>query len=225
MALSCEAELAPYLVKEAATPLLAKSTWPAMERHEQRTIDFLVGLNQRVQQSVSYLIRMEPGVQTPEETLAQRQRFLPRLRLAAGAVAAPGLRIGRAFRVGLPDPAQARCEVHRRPQRHRDRLHRPARVVRGVPARRQAGLAWTPPRACWPAKAMCPLACTPQPSSAAPISGAVDECEVSFAHEMAISRVWESPRVHPALHRRASGPMWWRWAARWTPSCKPRMCA
>src|SRR6185436_11792795 len=40
-----------------------------------------------------------------------------------------------------------------------------------------------------------PLACTPQPTSAAPIAGAVDECEVEFAHSMRISRVWESPRV------------------------------
>lgn len=42
-----------------------------------------------------------------------------------------------------------------------------------------------------------PLACTPQPSSAAPISGAVDECEVTFGHDMHITRIWESPRVWP----------------------------
>ncbi|HSW24875.1 MAG TPA: transglutaminase family protein, partial [Burkholderiaceae bacterium] len=40
-----------------------------------------------------------------------------------------------------------------------------------------------------------PLACTPQPSSAAPVSGAVDESEVEFVHSMRISRIWESPRV------------------------------
>jgi transglutaminase-like putative cysteine protease len=40
-----------------------------------------------------------------------------------------------------------------------------------------------------------PLACTPEPSSAAPISGAVDTCESKFIHEMRITRVFESPRV------------------------------
>jgi transglutaminase-like putative cysteine protease len=40
-----------------------------------------------------------------------------------------------------------------------------------------------------------PLACTPEPSSAAPISGAVDESEVQFEHHMSVTRVWEAPRV------------------------------
>ncbi len=62
-------ELAPYLVTEPATPLVA-AYLEKIDRKTQRTIDFLVGLNQQVQQDVNYLIRMEPGVQTPEETLA-----------------------------------------------------------------------------------------------------------------------------------------------------------
>jgi uncharacterized protein (DUF2126 family) len=40
-----------------------------------------------------------------------------------------------------------------------------------------------------------PLACTPEPSSAAPITGAVDESEVTFDHRMAVRRIFESPRV------------------------------
>ncbi len=40
-----------------------------------------------------------------------------------------------------------------------------------------------------------PLACTPEPSSAAPVSGAVDECEVQFEHRMSVTRIHESPRV------------------------------
>ena len=40
-----------------------------------------------------------------------------------------------------------------------------------------------------------PLACTPSPMSAAPITGAVDECEVKFIHEMKVVRIFESPRV------------------------------
>ena len=40
-----------------------------------------------------------------------------------------------------------------------------------------------------------PLACTPEPASAAPVTGGVDECEVEFEHEMSVQRVFESPRV------------------------------
>ena len=40
-----------------------------------------------------------------------------------------------------------------------------------------------------------PLACSPEPSSAAPISGAIDECETTFEHHMSVRRIWEAPRV------------------------------
>ena len=62
-------ELAPYLVADPVTPLV-DAYLEKVDRKEQRTIDFLVGINQQVQKDVNYLIRMEPGVQTPEETLA-----------------------------------------------------------------------------------------------------------------------------------------------------------
>jgi transglutaminase-like putative cysteine protease len=62
-------ELAPYLVTETPTPLL-QNYLAKIDRKERRTIDFLVWLNQEVQKDVKYLIRMEPGVQTPEQTLA-----------------------------------------------------------------------------------------------------------------------------------------------------------
>ena len=40
-----------------------------------------------------------------------------------------------------------------------------------------------------------PLACAPDPTSAAPITGLVDECECEFSHEMKVTRIYESPRV------------------------------
>src|SRR5262249_19041162 len=40
-----------------------------------------------------------------------------------------------------------------------------------------------------------PVAATPEPSTAAPVSGFVDECEVSFDHVMSVRRIRESPRV------------------------------
>ena len=40
-----------------------------------------------------------------------------------------------------------------------------------------------------------PLAATPEPQSAAPVSGMVSECEVEFGHEMSVTRIHEDPRV------------------------------
>jgi transglutaminase-like putative cysteine protease len=62
-------ELAPYLATEPMTPLVKAYLDKIDRTPKQRTIDFLVGLNQQVQHDIKYLIRMEPGVQTPEETL------------------------------------------------------------------------------------------------------------------------------------------------------------
>ena len=40
-----------------------------------------------------------------------------------------------------------------------------------------------------------PLACTPEPSAAAPITGLVEDSQVEFEHDMRIERIWEAPRV------------------------------
>jgi transglutaminase-like putative cysteine protease len=56
-------ELAPYLV-EASHAALCRLV-DSIDRTPRATLDFLVALNQRLQQDIRYLIRMEPGVQTP----------------------------------------------------------------------------------------------------------------------------------------------------------------
>src|SRR5215813_4257934 len=62
-------DLRPFLEPSAPGPLL-ESFLASVDRRETRTIDFLVHLNQRLQREIRYMIRMEPGVQTPDETLA-----------------------------------------------------------------------------------------------------------------------------------------------------------
>src|SRR5262249_11046648 len=61
-------ELAPYLSKDAPGPLLA-AYLASISREPKNTIDFIVELNQRLQRDIGYLVRLDPGVQTPEEPL------------------------------------------------------------------------------------------------------------------------------------------------------------
>ena len=107
-----------------------------VDRSHTNTVNFIVALNAQVQREIGYIIRMETGVMTPEETLAAGKGLVPRFELAAGAGAAES-RHRRALRLRLPDPAEARPRRARRAGRHRGRFHRPARLVRGLSARRR----------------------------------------------------------------------------------------
>ena len=61
-------ELAPYLEVREHGPRLADRL-TGIDRRQQRTVDFLVSLNSRLQHDIGYVIRLEPGVQSCEETL------------------------------------------------------------------------------------------------------------------------------------------------------------
>ena len=65
-------ELAPYLAKAPASALGPKflDYLESIPRTPKASVDFLVALNQRLQHDIRYLVRLEPGVQTPEATLA-----------------------------------------------------------------------------------------------------------------------------------------------------------
>ena len=64
-------QLSPYLEVTENGPLLMELVTRAKEKklEEMNTVDYLVALNQMVNQALSYNIRMEPGVQSCEETL------------------------------------------------------------------------------------------------------------------------------------------------------------
>ena len=65
-------ELAPFRVLTPPGPMLAALIDEMRETYvgkEMRVIDMLVGVNSVLNQRVSYVVRMEPGVYTPEETL------------------------------------------------------------------------------------------------------------------------------------------------------------
>ncbi len=68
-----EQELAPFRRMETPGPHLQKLIDAVPRDGHPRTIDMLVALNRMVQESVAYIVRLEPGVWDPEETLGRAQ--------------------------------------------------------------------------------------------------------------------------------------------------------
>ena len=161
----------------------------------QAIVDFLVELNRRVLRSVAYTTRMEPGVQTPDETLEKGLGIVPGQRLAARAGPAPA-RPGRPVRVGLPGAAAAPTRRHCDGPRGTDRrFHRSPRLGRDLPARARAGSVWTPPRACWPGRATSPSCARRTPRPRLRSRGPPSPCEVTFEYSNTVRRLLGPPRV------------------------------
>ncbi|WP_137895035.1 transglutaminase family protein [Ramlibacter sp. 2FC] len=185
-------ELGPYLATEPLTPRV-KAYLDKVDRSKMRTIDFLVKLNQQLHGDIRYLIRMEPGVQTPEETLAKASgscrdsgwllvQLLRHCGLAARFVSGYLIQLTPDVKA-LDGPSGTEVDF--------TDLHAWCEVY--LPGAGWVGL--DPTSGLLAGEGHVPLACTPQPSSAAPVEGAVDECEVTFSHHMQVTRIHESPRV------------------------------
>jgi len=185
-------ELAPYLVKLPAGKLFAKYL-ASIERTPLPSVDFLVALNQRLSTDISYLIRLEPGVQTPEESLEKGSgscrdsawllvQLFRHLGLAARFVSGYLIQL-KADVKSLDGPSGTEVDF--------TDLHAWCEVY--LPGAGWIGL--DPTSGLFAGEGHIPLACSPEPSSAAPISGGVDESECEFIHEMWVERIWEAPRV------------------------------
>jgi uncharacterized protein (DUF2126 family)/transglutaminase-like putative cysteine protease len=185
-------ELQSYLVKENKTPKFKKYLC-SLDRKRQRTIDFLVQINQRLHQDIRYTIRMEPGVQTPEETLTLKSgscrdsawllvQLFRHMNIAARFVSGYLIQLAPDVK-SLDGPNGTEVDF--------TDLHAWCEVY--LPGAGWVGL--DPTSGLLAGEGHIPLACTPQPSAAAPIEGLMDKAEVEFSHEMKVTRIHESPRV------------------------------
>ena len=185
-------ELRPFLETEPAGPAL--SAWLAqVSRKPLRTIDFLISINQRLQNDIAYVIRMEPGIQTCEQSLTLRTgscrdsawllvQICRHLGLAARFVSGYLIQL---------TPDLKPIDGPQGPTTDFTDLHAWTEVY--LPGAGWVGL--DPTSGLLAGEGHIPLACTPDASSAAPVSGALGECETTFHHEMSVTRIFETPRV------------------------------
>ncbi len=185
-------ELAPYFKKQPLTPLFERYL-DGIPRAKKRSVSFLVEVNQKLASEIKYLIRLEPGVQTPEETLQKGSgscrdsgwllvQMLRHLGLAARFVSGYLIQLTADVK-SLDGPSG--------PAKDFTDLHAWAEVY--LPGAGWVGL--DPTSGLFAGEGHLPLSCTPEPASAAPVTGTLDPCEVEFTHEMSVSRIWEAPRV------------------------------
>lgn len=185
-------ELTPYLETQENGPLL--SAWlVGVDRKPQTIVDFLVELNRRLGQDIGYLIRMEAGVQTCEETLSKRSgscrdsawllvQILRHLGLAARFVSGYLIQLTADLK-SLDGPSGPEADF--------TDLHAWAEVF--VPGAGWIGL--DPTSGLFAGEGHIPLAGTPTPPSAAPVTGYTDQCETEFDFGMKVTRIHEDPRV------------------------------
>jgi|SRR5579863_176724 len=185
-------ELVPYLEVTEDGPLLRE--WlNNLDLHRSRTAEFLVYLNQAVQRDISYRVRLDPGIQSCEDTIEKR---IGSCRDSAWVLVQALRHLGLAARfvsgylVQLT-PDEKSIHGPSGPAADFTDLHAWAEVY--IPGAGWLGLDST--SGLFASEGHIPLACTPDPGSAAPLSGHTETCEVTFRHQNTVARLHEPARV------------------------------
>ncbi len=185
-------ELRPFLALAPLGPHHAELL-AGIDRTKIRSVDFLVMLNSLLHDRIKYVIRMDPGVQSCEDTLRLSSgscrdtawllvQTLRHLGLAARFVSGYLIQLTADIK-SLDGPAG--------PAKDFTDLHAWAEVY--LPGAGWIGLDAT--SGLWAGEGHIPLAATPDPASTAPVTGAVDPCESKFSFAMSVTRIHEDPRV------------------------------
>jgi uncharacterized protein (DUF2126 family)/transglutaminase-like putative cysteine protease len=185
-------ELAPFRKLEPVGERLA-AFLATIPRERMRTVDFLVAINARLAREIAYIVRMEPGVWSPEETLANGKgscRDTGWLLVQALRHLGFAARFCSGYLIQLVAD-QKPVDGPEGPTADFTDLHAWCEVY--LPGAGWVGL--DPTSGLFAGEGHIPLAATPDPVSAAPITGLVEKAETTFGFEMKVARVAETPRV------------------------------
>jgi uncharacterized protein (DUF2126 family)/transglutaminase-like putative cysteine protease len=185
-------DLEPYLTDEPAGTLL-RALVESLPDEKQPTVAFLVDLNRRIRDKVAYMSRLEHGVQTCEQTLAQLSGSC---RDSAWLLVQVCRQLGIAARFVsgyLIQLATEELEVDESTSSSVDSadLHAWAEVF--LPGAGWIGM--DPTSGFFTAEGHIPLACAPTPPGAAPIGGTVEPAGVEFSHALFVRRLNEAARL------------------------------